>query len=249
MKRDLNIAQEELESLEQYIFKQMSDDENEAFTKKLNLNLALQHKLHAIQLLMVGIQEAELEKRLDEFHNDLTSIKKNSFQFSLNTFSQKKWWVAASVLLIIALGIWFAYNRDTKEEKLFASYFHPEAGLISAMSSSDNYLFDRAMVDYKMGEYDAALKNWENLLASKPGNDTLNYFIGSAWLMKGEEENAIIHFEKVIANQNSTFRNDALWYTGLALLKTKRKTEAVDFIERAEHENSAALLRELRNSE
>jgi len=247
--RDLDISQKELEAIEQFIFQQMNAEETAAFTKKLSSDLALQHKLKTVKLLLAGIQEAELEKKLDEFHNGLHLLKKNRIQPSAKTFALKKWLVAASVLVIVALGSWLFLNRDTKEEKLFAAYFQPEPGLISAMGTNDNYLFDRAMVDYKVGDYDAALKIWESLLASKPENDTLNYFIGSACLIEEKEEIAIVHFKKVIANENSFFRNDALWYTGLALLKSNRKTEALSFIERAEHENKALLLKELKDYE
>lgn len=247
MNRDIDISQEEFEAIERYIQQQMTVEEREAFTKKLNTDLALKHKLETIKLLLMGIQEAELEEKLEEFHDGLHLLKKNRIQPPTNTFALKKWLVAASVLVIVALSSLLFLNRDTKEEKLFAAYFRPEPGLISAMGTSDNYLFDRAMVDYKVGDYDAALAAWENLLASKPENDTLNYFIGSAYLIKKKEETAIAHFKKVIDNQNSFFRNDALWYTGLALLKLNRKTEALGFIERAEHENKAALLKELKD--
>lgn len=249
MNRDVNISQEELETLEQFILQQMTAEEKTAFTKKLRSDFALQHKLETVKLLLVGVQEAGLQKRLDEFHDDLTSLKKNRIQPLKNTFTLNKWWVAASILIIVGLGLMFVFNSHTQEEKLFASYFQPEPGLISPMGASDNYLFHRAMVDYKVGEYDAALKTWESLLASKPENDTLNYFVASAYLMNEKEEIAIAHFEKVISIDNSPFKNDALWYTGLALLKLNRKTEALGFIEKAEHENKAALLRELKNME
>lgn len=249
MNRYLHISQEELEALEQFVFQKMSADQDKAFLKELSTNLDLRQKLQTVKLLLVGIQETELEKRLDEFHNDLTSPKKIRIQPSIKTLSQKKWWIAASILLIISLGLLFVYNSDTKEEKLFASYFQPEPGLISPMGASDNYLFHRAMVDYKVGEYDAAIKTWESMLSSKPENDTLNYFIGSAYLIKGKEETAIAHFEKVITSDNPTFKNDALWYKGLALLKLNRKREALGFVEKAEHENKAALLRDLKSME
>ena len=249
MNRNLDISQEELEFLERFIFQQMTDEEKEAFTKKLATDLALQHKLETIKPLLVGIQEVELEKKLQEFHNDLLSSRKNQIQPPIKTFILKRWLIAASILLIIGLGSLLFLNQDTNEEKLFATYFQPEQGLISAMGTSDNYLFDHAMVDYKVGDYDAALKTWESILASKPENDTLNYFIGSAWLLKGKEETAIAYFKIVIADENSAFRNDALWYAGLALLKSNRKTEAVVFIEKAEHENKSLLLKELKNSE
>lgn len=249
MNRNLNISQEELEAIEQFIFHKMNEEETAAFTKKLNTDLALQHKLETVKLLFVGIQEVELEKKLDDFHNSLLSTKKNRIQLPTKTFALKKWLVAASVLIVVCLASILLLNQDTKEEKLFAAYFHPEPGLISSMGTSDNYLFDHAMVDYKVGDYDAALKTWETLLESKPGNDTLNYFIGSAWLMKDNEETAIAYFKKVIDNDNSPFRNDAFWYTGLALIKSNRKTEALNFIEKSEHENKAALLGELKNSD
>lgn len=249
MNRDVDISQKELEAIEQFIFQQMNAEETAAFTNKLSSDLALQHKLETVKLLLVGIQEVELEKKLDEFHNGLHLLKKNRIQPSTKTFSLKKWLVAASVVIIVGLGSLLFWTQDTKEEKLFAAYFQPEPGLISEMGTSDNYLFDRAMVDYKVGDYDAALLSWEKLLTLKPENDTLNYFIASTFLLKEKEEKAIHHFKKVIDNENSRFRNDALWYTGLALLKLNRKTEAIDFIEKAEHENKASLLMELGDSE
>ena len=249
MNRDIDISQEEFEAIEEYIQQQMTAEEKEAFTKKLSTDLALQHKLEMVKLVILGIQEAELKKKLEEFHNGIFSTKKNRFQQPTKTFAIKKWLVAASVLVIVGLGSFLFLNRDTKEEKIFASYYQPDPGLISAMSATENYLFDRAMVDYKVGDYDAAIKTWESLLASKPENDTLNYFIGSAWLAKEKENMAITHFKKVLDNENSFFRNDALWYTGLALLKSNEKMEALGFIEKAEHDNKAKLLEELKNSD
>lgn len=249
MNRDIDISHKELETIEQFISRQMTAEENAAFTKQLSADLALQQKLETVKLLLIGIQEAELEKKLDDFHHDLLRLKKNRIQSYTKTFAVKKWLIAASVIIIVGLGSLLLLNQDTKEEKLFAAYYEREPGLISPMGASDNYLFDRAMVDYKVGDYDAALLSWEKLLTLKPENDTLNYFIASTFLLKEKEEKAIHHFKKVIDNENSRFRNDALWYTGLALLKLNRKTEAIDFIEKAEHENKASLLMELGDSE
>ncbi len=245
MKRDFDISQQELETIERFIFQQMTDEETVDFEKKLSTDFALQHKLETVKLLSIGIQEAVLEKKLDEFHFGLLSIKKNRIHMPSKSFAKKNWLIAASVVLIVAMGSLFFLNNNTKQEKLFAAYFNPEQGLISEMGTSDNYLFDRAMVDYKVGDYGAALKTWENLLESKPENDTLNYFIASAYLIEGKEEFAIAHFKKVIKNENSAFINDAFWYTGLALLKLNKKMEALSFIEKAEHENKAELLKEI----
>ncbi len=144
------------------------------------------------------------------------------------------------------MGAWLLLGRVGREEKLFSAYYKPDPGLISAMSTTDNYTFDRAMIDYKTGSYDSAIKAWETLLAAKPDNDTLNYFIGSAWLAKEDGEQAIPYFKKVIVLPGSYFKHDAYWYTGLALLKQKKVKEAVSFIRQSAHEQKDALLLKLK---
>ncbi len=249
MNRNIDISKVESEAIEQYLQHQMTVEEKEAFTKKLSTDLALQHKLETVKLLILGIQESELEKKLEEFHNNVFSSKKSGVHLPTKIFAVKKWLVAASVLVIVGLSSLLFLNRDSKEEKIFASYYQPDSGLISAMSTTNNYLFDRAMVDYKSGQYDAAINTWESMLISKLGNDTLNYFIGSAYLAKGEIEQALTHFQEVIAKPNSYFYDDALWYTGLSFLKESKTKEAISAIEKSEHYNKEILLLKLKEVE
>ncbi len=83
------------------------------------------------------------------------------------------------------------------------------------------------------------------MLAAKPENDTLNYFIGSAWLAKEDGEQAIPYFKKVIAAPGSYFLSDAYWYIGLALLSQNKTGEAIPFIKQSGHEQKDALLLKL----
>jgi tetratricopeptide (TPR) repeat protein len=248
LNRSIDISQEEFEEIEKFILQQTSADEQDAFTKRLETDTGFQQKFETVNLLLIGVQEAELTKKLEDFHrNLLLSTKKN--RVLGKTSALKNWLVAASVIVITGFASLFYLNSDTKEEQLFAEFYRPDPGLLSAMSSTDNYLFDRAMVDYKSGEYLAAIKIWEGMLTSKPGNDTLNYFLGSAYLAKEKNEVAIIHFQKVLANDNSYFQKDALWYTGLALLKENKITQAIPFIEKSEHHDKESLLIKLKEEE
>ena len=43
--------------------------------------------------------------------------------------------------------------QETVHQKLFAQFYQEDPGLITAMSSEGQYEFDRAMVDYKSGNY------------------------------------------------------------------------------------------------
>jgi len=57
-------------------------------------------------------------------------------------------------------------------------YFKPDAGLITSMGGNENYEFYRGMVDYKQGNYKAAISRWKDQLKLKKDNDTLNFYIG-----------------------------------------------------------------------
>ena len=114
------------------------------------------------------------------------------------------------------------------------------------MGVSDNYEFDKAMVDYKMGDYDKALKTWEGLLKDNANNDTLNYFIASAHLADNNPESSLAFFDKVIGSTNSVFLQDAQWYKALILLNKGNKQEAINLLQKTEHPDKEALLRKLK---
>lgn len=245
MNPNIDITPGEFEAIEQYILRQMPEQEYQAFTRKVQNDKALQNKLYSVRLLLLGIQEASLTNKMEDFHKGLKgSSKKNSS--TGKTIPMRRWLVAASVIVTAGLGVLLFINRSSKDEELFAAYYKSDPGLISVMGVSENYLFDRAMIDYKTEKYDSAIKAWESLLPMKPDNDTLNYFIGSAYLAEEKNDKAIAHFKKVISQTNSYFLKDAYWYTGLALLKKGKTTNAVAFIEKSGYENKASLLSKLK---
>ena len=102
---------------------------------------------------------------------------------------------------------------------MFLEYFSPDPGLPTVMGNNDNYPFYEAMVDYKEGNYDVAIKKWRGLLVSKPNNDTLNYFLGVAHLANDDSKSAIPYLEKIDVSE-SFFGKDAKHYLGLAHLKS-----------------------------
>lgn len=244
MNQNINIPPEELETIERYLLKQMPEDEYAAFDMKLQKDSTLQSKVHSLRLLFLGISESALEDEVKQFHKELDAARPH-YRKTGKIFSLKQWLIAASIVVIAGIATLLYFNRDSREEKLFAAYYKPDPGLMTAMSVSDNYEFDRAMIDYKTKNYDSAIHAWEKLLAAKPDNDTLNYFIASAWLAKENNEKAITYFQKVIIDTSSYFLHDAYWYTGLALLKAGKRKEAIPFIEKSEHSHKNDLIKKI----
>ncbi len=247
MNRNTNISPEELESIERYLLKQMPGDEYNAFTKKILNDTELQNKINSVRLMLVGIQESNLSQKMEEFHKEISSPEKKLNPSSGNVFNMNRWLVAASIIVLLGLGALLFLNKFNKPERLFSDYYKPDPGLITAMGTSENYLFEHAMIDYKTKKYDNALKTWKELLKSNPANDTLNYFIGSAFLAKNKSDSAVYYFQKVIANPGSYFFNDANWYLGLALVKQQKSQKAIPYIEKSNHQNKEKVLRKLKN--
>lgn len=244
MNFNLNISPEELEQIEHYLQGQMTAAEKQSFEMEVAASADLQDKVQQVQLLMLGVQEAELSSKLNRFHKELPAAKKSEAK-TVSLFSTKRWMAAAAIVFVLALGTWFLLFRKSSNEKLYAAYFRPDPGLMTTMGTTDNYTFDRAMVDYKTSHYEEAITAWKSLLKNAPQNDTLNYFIGAALQAKGQSAESISYLQKIIAQPQSYFRPDAYWYLGLALLKEGKKEEAVAAIRQSNHPQKEVLLQAL----
>lgn len=237
---NINITEEELQQIDQYLSGQLSSNEKEIFEQRLTDDLAWAAKFNEIKLLSLGIQETTLRTQLNTLHSIATDSKKPTVIKNMNWI--KKLAVAAVFIAFISTLGWFLLFKKSMDQKLFAAFYKADPGLATVMSVSDNYEFERAMVDYKTANYLQAIERWEKLTKQDAANDTLLYFIASAKMASKELPAAVDLFEKVIANKNSVFKGEAYWYKGLALLKLGKKQEAITAIEQSNHPQKTALL-------
>ncbi len=245
MNLNQNISSETFEQIERYLLGQMTAAEKQSFEQELAANKEMQDSVDQVQLLILGVKEGSLSADLNRFHNELPATPIKQLK-PVRYISLKRWLAVASVIFILVLGSWFLVFKKSANEKLYATYFQPDPGLITAMSTTDNYVFDRAMVDYKTGKYSEAITAWKGLLQKTPQSDTLNYFIGAASLANGNTNEAIVYLKKVTSQQQSYFLPDAYWYLGLALLKERKKEEAIAAIQQSNHPQKEELLQALK---
>jgi tetratricopeptide (TPR) repeat protein len=245
LENNLPISPQELEQIENYLAASMTAAEMDSFHQRLQAEPLLQEKLEQTQLLLVGIKEAVLHDKLSDFHRPFaTPVKKIQ---KPNRDNLKYWLVAASLVAIVATGTYLLMNQRTGNEKLFARYFKADPGLPTTMSTTDQYEFDRAMVDYKTGKYKEALATWNKLLVVKPGNDTLGYFTGITHLALNNTTEAVSALTGVINQPQSTFRPDAYWYLALAMIRQNKTQDAINFLQHTTHSNKNELIEQLKN--
>jgi tetratricopeptide (TPR) repeat protein len=243
VKYDYDISPEELEQIDRFINQEMSEEEAVSFRQLLLSNRTLQQKVEEVKNLSTGIAEAVLKNSLDKYHQELPpkpAIKKMGKWVPMRAAA----WIAASVVFALILG-WWLFIKPTKSEELYSRYYKPDPGLMTTMGISDNYVFEKAMVEYKNGDYDKAIEGWNSLLALHPSSDTLHYFLGEAWQASKHFENAIPHLQKVLSKGDSPFYQDASWYLGLIYLRQQETEKARDLLQRSARPESRQLLEAL----
>lgn len=243
MNPDYNITQEELEHIERYINKNMTFEELAAFDEKLKNNPDFKNQVEDIKTMLLGIETQALKEKLDKFHTELPETNISIDAPSKIRHLNFRKLVAAAAIIIAVGSIWyFGGNSNTK---LYSKYYSPDPGLPTTMSTTDNFTFYDAMVNYKRKDYSLAISKWEPLLKNKPENDTLNYFIGSAYLASGKENQAIPYLETVTHFEESIFKNEAFYYLGLAYLKAENVELAKKNLNFSTIDDSKDILSEL----
>lgn len=245
MKKNYTISTEELESIEAYLRGEITAEQKKNFDTKIDNEALWASKVQEVRLLLTGIEAASLQERLDGYHAVLKKnhppLKKAKL-FSIN----RKWLVAAAVSLLVAVAGLVYFFADNRHQKIYANYYKPDPGLMSAMGIQDNYVFNKAMLDYKTGQYKKAIAAWGTLKNSTAANDTLQYFLGAAQQADGNTAAAQALLQSIAADSTKPFYKDACWYLGLALVKQGDIDKAIPYIEKSERPESAELMHQLK---
>ena len=245
MDTNYTISTAEFESIEQYLLDRMETEQRIAFENRIQTDSAWAYKVGEVKLLLAGIETATMKERLNSYHENL---KKNQPEKGGGKiiFIQRKLMVAASVALLATISIWLFTTSKNKYEKIYATYYKPDPGLMSAMGVSDNYVFNKAMLNYKIGKYKAAIDEWGKLKIELPQNDTLNYFLGAAQQANGNNAAAVELLKSMTTDAAKPFYKDACWYTGLALLEQGAVKEAIPYFEKSDRPESKELISKIK---
>ena len=242
MNLNTNISQELLESVEKYLNNTLSADELKKFETQLEEDSNFKSQVEDIKTFLLAIESQSLKEKLDVFHKDVTKTIPQESVSKVYTLNFKK--LAVAAVIIISVGSFWFLNQNSNT-KLYANYFTPDPGLATTMSQNSNFEFYDAMVNYKQEKYQIAIEKWKKIYNTKPENDTLNYFLGVAYMANKNESAAIKYLENVTALVNTNFKNDAYYYLGLAYLKNDNLELAKKNLTFSSLDNSKALLSKL----
>jgi tetratricopeptide (TPR) repeat protein len=232
-------TQEDFELIESYLNGSLGAEEQEEIRLRLLSDADFAAQVDEIRQLILGVERAALASKLDSFHVGMSDQRKPDNVRRINSY--QIWGVAASLSLLVCVAIWWLVGRTSPGEALYHSYYQVDPGLVTSMSSDSDYDFDRAMVDFKSGEYLKAKEAFGSLLSKNSENDTLTYFLAMAELnMNGEAAEKLLL--TVSQDTTSGFSKDSFWYLGLLALKRDDYDLAKKYLGRSGRSNAGELI-------
>jgi Tetratricopeptide repeat len=199
------------EAIEAYVLERMPNEERAAFERRMADDASLREE---VELERENIQAVELGV-LTRILKGMTHEDQLAEQGT--THRGRVLMYAAMVAAIVTGTIWWM-TRAPLTARLYAENFTPDPGLPVTMGTGSHTAFADAMVAYKLGDHAEARAKWRPLLAMEPGNDTLRYYLASAWLSENNTAQAIPLLEELVQEPASIFNKRAQWYLLLAYL-------------------------------
>lgn len=200
------------EAIEAYVLERMTANERTAFEVRLASDAALREE---VELERENIQAVELGG-LSRALKGIAAEERTEERRMLNGRTFLRY---AAIIAAIATGAIWWMTRTPLNEQLFAEHFAPDPGLPVTMGTTSDPAFADAMVAYKLGDYAEARTKWEPLLAEDPTNDTLRYYIASAWLAENGSRQATPMLEALVKEPGSAFADRGRWFLFLSYLR------------------------------
>lgn len=246
-----NNDSQQFDQIEEYLLNKMSDREKHEFEQELKHNPSLIESVDKHRTMILAIEREGMREKIGQFHKNTienkggTEDKKDKPTFTIPRFIP--FLVAASVLILVGIGLFRLLTPSISNEKIFSEFFEPDPGLITPMSASADYLFYDGMIDYKRKDYETAISKWEDLKGQFAASDTLYYFLGVAHLALENDMQAIDYLQQALQTPDNEFIHETRYYLGLAYLKQDKTDEAVKLFEESEMAESKLVLDRLNN--
>ncbi len=214
------------EKIEAYILRRLDEKDLKAFEEDMKNNEVLRQEVESMKTLIMGIETFQLKGKLQNLAQQYEE-KETEKKGKVVSFNKLRYIaVAASVIAIASIGIWFLPDKSS-DELLLSEYFYRDPGLPTKMGTSDQYSFYEGMVSYKSGDYARALEMWEDVNIGI-GTDTLTYYKSMVHLNVGNWQRFMDEINKLTSE--SPFTDKANWYKLQAYLEQNNYEAAMEIL-------------------
>jgi hypothetical protein len=234
-----------IEHIEDYLEGTLSREELERQANELGV-ADLDQEIAWLRDSRIAIEAAGLRTQLKETLAQAQAPKTKIRRFFP---SQLILTLAAGLALLLVVYLSF---RNPAQPDLYAQYEYVDPGLPILMSQSEDYLLFDALTYFGEENYEVAAEKLQAIEDAYPQSDTLAYYLGASYLYLGKSDLARPALQRVLAQDQSRFRQKAEWLLVLTALKEEKSAEVSgrlqDILTIPEHEfanQAQALARDL----
>ena len=211
------------ELIDKYFAGELSPEERTSLERKLKEDNDFAKAFQLEKDLMEGLEtmgNKNLRPKLEKIYQEEVMEEKKEVKTStpvhqISTKSNRRWWLAAASIAIIALLTWMFWPQ-VSPQKLYAAHAQHEFDF-TEKGSPDQVLY-QAETALKANDFAAALPLLENYLSSRPDAYNIVLAKGIAHLELDDHEKAILTFRQ-LTRVNSLYKTEGTWYLALANLK------------------------------
>ena len=216
------------EFVHKYLSGELNPQEHDAFEREISKNNQLKQELEFQKRLDQIILDDELENfklALDQVSENLVITKSRKRSISVAKLSL----VAATILIIVALGVVFFNNNDKlSDDEIFNNYYteYPSPYRTRANDLFLNSQYLKAMECYDMKDYISAKHGLISAVKDEPNNIASKFYLGIVSVELNEFHNAIKCFDEVIKSRDQFYLEQSEWYKALCFFKVGNRAEA-----------------------
>ncbi len=230
--------------VQRYLEDDLNPDEFKAFEEELREKDDLRDELEFARQVDEALSDVEvldLRDELEEIHLNVEKeeeLKRKSRRATL----YRRWYFpgAASIIILLALGLLYLQGRKLSPEDLYAKYFEPyEPTMIYRSNVTDTErLMQEAQQLYAEEQYDQAIVLFNQLIQRDAGNMASHLYSGISYMELDEFEKADDRFHTIIRHHDNLYLDQAEWYLGFCYLMTGRSDMAREHFEMIEQSSS-----------
>ncbi|MFD2563930.1 tetratricopeptide repeat protein [Aquimarina rubra] len=219
------------ELIDKYLQSELTSSEKDQFDSLLENDATFRDEVELFKNLKVvtGTEDRDkLRKSMADFEAKIAANETKVIPL----FNYKKLLVAASILLVVAIGgITFLNPFGVDTNQLYADNFEPYKNVVTPIVRGENDKDDEviAFTSYESKDYNLAADQFETLYETTKRPYFLLYQANSL-LASDKVKEAIPLLEKHITLQDELSERSK-WYLSLAYLKENRKDEAIVLLE------------------
>jgi len=227
----MNKEANQIELIEKYLRKNVTDEEAEEFRKLSSADPSFRELYKHMEVLIPGIENSARSSLL----NDLKEIESRQPEILSKSGSISKpkirligWSVAVAACIAgVVIAVTMLTPGNNRYDQIYGQYYKPYNSLTLAgtrSANSTNPLREEAFESYNNGDYQKAAGKFEQL--EKNTNDVESlFYLANAYMATGKLEKAEMYFNEVLTHE-SLFTDQAKWYLALCYLKMNQPDKA-----------------------